>query len=528
MALNNQSYGESFLRNHFRTEMEDREEGRLLKAFRDEWSQAIDMSQVNSINRPSTAQILATLSARGIDASKLDTLTHIGRGIYIVYPKSKEYILPRGNFEIGDVVAKVTTPPPITKMLERKTIDVYVTKFPYEIPLSAFREGFEQRLGITTLNIRKETYKTMPGINTGKIIVKIDARDAAKIPEFLKVCGLPIQTWFYGCMQVRPCSNCGQAGHDKWKCVQLRKNTQTDITSITHTNIQTQRNKEMSHSYAGAVKAKHVIPREPASGEVTALEISSGEIEPTLPDDTNSLEKNNTDDVAVFNRFQVLETEENGDDLKADEREERELEEEIEITPNRESTIEMMEVARTPKKVSKNKRKAISPKQNEGKRRAHKEKGEEELEEPMQDTPDTAAIKKILKEMTTVSIKNTLRCNEESQEITKPTKKLTKRKTTKNIEENTNVAGRKENGKRKEEKTADNHETKITPIEKADENEFVTPPSSPKKKQEKTKATGKKGLSAHNNTATQLQDKNTDTQTQQQNNNTRKGDETQQ
>ncbi|KAL3870741.1 hypothetical protein ACJMK2_038785 [Sinanodonta woodiana] len=135
----NQSYSEQFVRNHFRTEMEDKEKGRLLKAFRDEWSQAVDMSQVNSINRPSTAQVLATLSARGIDASKLDTLTHIGRGIYLVYPKTNHHLLPMGNFEIGDVVARVTTSPPITKMLERTTIDVHITKLPREIPLSAFR-----------------------------------------------------------------------------------------------------------------------------------------------------------------------------------------------------------------------------------------------------------------------------------------------------------------------------------------------------------------------------------------------------
>ncbi|KAL3861567.1 hypothetical protein ACJMK2_007595 [Sinanodonta woodiana] len=292
MTVNNHSYGEHFLRNHFRTEMEDREEGRLLKAFRDEWSQAIDMSHVNNINRPSTAQVLATLSARGIDASELDTLSHIGRGIYLVYPKTNHHLLPMGNFEIGDVVAKVTTSPPITKMLERKTIDVHITKFPREIPLSAFREGFEQRLGIKTLNARKDTHKTMPGVNTGKIIVKVDARDAAKIPEFLKVCGLPIQTWFYGCVKIRPCSNCGQAGHDKWKCVQLGQNTQTDTSNNTHTTTQTQINNALSHSYAATAKAGPEIAREPASGEASAPESSSGEREPTS---SNELVEENYD-----------------------------------------------------------------------------------------------------------------------------------------------------------------------------------------------------------------------------------------
>ncbi|KAL3877234.1 hypothetical protein ACJMK2_034969 [Sinanodonta woodiana] len=521
MTVNNHSYGEHFLRNHFRMEMEDREEGRLLKAFRDEWSQAIDMSHVNSINRPSTAQVLATLSARGIDASKLDTLTHIGRGDIPCVP------------QIGNVVARVTTSPPITKMLERTTIDVHITKFPREIPLSAFREGFEQRIGIKTLNIRKDTHKTMPGVNTGKIIVKVDARDAAKIPEFLKVCGLPIQTWFYGYVKVRPCSNCGQAGHDKWKCVQFGQNTQTDTSNNTHTTTQTQINNALSHSYAAAAKAGPEIAREPASGEVSAPESSSGEREPTSSNEIGNgyqVEENYDTEIYVANRYQILETLGNDEKENEDDRDELEV---IEITSDKENIIEMQEITKSPERAKTPKRKAISPQPNEGTKRSCKENEEDYFEEKTPDTPDTTAIKKILKEMTTASILKTKRSKEGSQDNTKPAEKITIQQGT--IEENTDVNEIKKNVKKQNgKKTSDKHETKTTPKEKADENEFVTPPQSPKKKQNRTKATGKKGVSAHTNTVTQLQDKNTDIQQQQQQqqqqqtNNTRKGNETQQ
>jgi hypothetical protein len=75
-----------------------------------------------------------------------------------------------------------------------KAIDVYVSQFPTEIPIQTFREGLEQRLQIKTLNVRKETFKAISNVNKGKIIVRIDARDAPKVPEFFKISGLLVQT----------------------------------------------------------------------------------------------------------------------------------------------------------------------------------------------------------------------------------------------------------------------------------------------------------------------------------------------
>jgi hypothetical protein len=104
------------------------------------------------------------LAARYINFSNSDTLAHIGRGIYLLYKKGKYLLIHKGNITMGDIISKVTPPSPITQLVNRRRADIY----PFEVRLKTFQVGFEQRLGIKTSELRKETYKTIPGINKGK------------------------------------------------------------------------------------------------------------------------------------------------------------------------------------------------------------------------------------------------------------------------------------------------------------------------------------------------------------------------
>ncbi|KAL3865836.1 hypothetical protein ACJMK2_043186 [Sinanodonta woodiana] len=106
----------------------------------------------------------------------------------------------------------------------------------------------------------------------------------------------------------------------------------------------------------------------------------------------------------------------------------------------------MQEITQSPERVKTSKRKAISPQSNEGTERSCKENEEDYFEEKTPDTPDTTAIKKILKEMTTASILKTKRSKEGSQDNTKPAEKITIQQGT--IEENTDVNEIKKNVKK--------------------------------------------------------------------------------
>ncbi|KAL3837055.1 hypothetical protein ACJMK2_022442 [Sinanodonta woodiana] len=213
-----QSLRQNLIKSFFRTEIRDFEEGRIIHAFREQWAQVIDLSSIEAKHRPNTPTLLAQIVASGVKNEDIDTFTHIGQGIFLIYPRGKAYLLPMGPRQIGDLRAIVKEPPPIMKNLGIKIIDVYVAHFPREIPIEHFTQGFEQCLQMKTLHLRRETFKAMANTNTGKIIVRIDARDASRIPEFFKIGGLLVQSWFCGCIHVRPCSSCQQIGHDKWKC----------------------------------------------------------------------------------------------------------------------------------------------------------------------------------------------------------------------------------------------------------------------------------------------------------------------
>ncbi|KAL3854182.1 hypothetical protein ACJMK2_013460 [Sinanodonta woodiana] len=84
--------------------------------------------------------------------------------------------------------------------------------------LKPLRRPLKVGYKIRTLNVRRETFKATPGVNTGKLIARIDSRDAPKVPEFFKVRGLLVQTWYFGCFQHRPCPNCNQIGHTRSNC----------------------------------------------------------------------------------------------------------------------------------------------------------------------------------------------------------------------------------------------------------------------------------------------------------------------
>ncbi|KAL3848080.1 hypothetical protein ACJMK2_018961 [Sinanodonta woodiana] len=268
------SNGETILKKYFKTTAADTLEGRIIRAFCEDHVQEIDLSHVVAGLRPNTPTLLALLMARGIDPSQVDTLTYTGRGKFLLYPKEKVLLLPQGRIQLGNNIATISKAPPIIKFIGMKTIDIFVSHFPSEIPLTTFKEGFEQRLQINTINVRRETYKAIPNVNTGKIVVRVDSKEAHKVPEFFKISGLLVQTWFVGCTGVRPCSVCGKTGHDKWKCprqafiaggastshnadtnppVQNKQNDQTNQSTYTHSANTT----PPKASYANMTKTNH-------------------------------------------------------------------------------------------------------------------------------------------------------------------------------------------------------------------------------------------------------------------------------
>ena len=50
-----------------------------------------------------------------------------------------------GNVDIGQFTEKVTKASPITKLIERTTVDITVSQFLCEIHLTTFSEGLKQR-----------------------------------------------------------------------------------------------------------------------------------------------------------------------------------------------------------------------------------------------------------------------------------------------------------------------------------------------------------------------------------------------
>ncbi|KAL3854269.1 hypothetical protein ACJMK2_013543 [Sinanodonta woodiana] len=126
----------------------------------------------------------------------------------------------------------------------------------------------------------------MANVNTGKIIVCMDGRDATKIPEFFKVRGLLVQSWFYGCIHIRPCWNCNKTGHDRWKCPKQGTTTnnkkQQQTTQNSDHNL-VQNNETTPKSYAESVKTHSIPPenvaQEPVQGRPN--DFGSTEIEET-------------------------------------------------------------------------------------------------------------------------------------------------------------------------------------------------------------------------------------------------------
>ncbi|KAL3854323.1 hypothetical protein ACJMK2_013597 [Sinanodonta woodiana] len=224
------SLGENLLKSFFRTEILDSAEGRIIHAFREQCAQAIDLSSIEAKHRPNTATLLAQIIASGVNSEDIDTFTHSGRGIFLIYPRGKAYLLLMGPRQIGDIRAIAKEPPAITKNMGIKTIDINVSHFPRQI---------------------KETFKTKANTNTGKLIVRIDARDAPRVQEFFKIEGLLVQCWFYGCIHIRPCSSCQQTGHERWNCTKQNHETLTTKQQIpqntNHNNHTASRNKETTH-----------------------------------------------------------------------------------------------------------------------------------------------------------------------------------------------------------------------------------------------------------------------------------------
>ncbi|KAL3854254.1 hypothetical protein ACJMK2_013528 [Sinanodonta woodiana] len=144
-ALDNvhQSYGEQFFRTYFsRVECEDTPEGSVLHAYRYEWAQAIDLSHVVAGDRPNAPTLLTQIIARGIPVSEIEPFTHIGRGggVFLIYPRTKKFLLPMGSSKL-EIVADVKASLPVTQKVGAKSIYIYVTGFPGEIPIKAFRKS---------------------------------------------------------------------------------------------------------------------------------------------------------------------------------------------------------------------------------------------------------------------------------------------------------------------------------------------------------------------------------------------------
>ncbi|KAL3854302.1 hypothetical protein ACJMK2_013576 [Sinanodonta woodiana] len=134
-ALDNvhQSYGEQFFRTYFsRVECEDTPEGSVLHAYRYEWAQAIDLSHVVAGDRPNAPTLLTQIIARGIPVK--------GGGVFLIYPRTKKFLLPMGSSKL-EIVADVKPSLPVTQKVGAKSIYIYVTGFPGEIPIKAFRKS---------------------------------------------------------------------------------------------------------------------------------------------------------------------------------------------------------------------------------------------------------------------------------------------------------------------------------------------------------------------------------------------------
>ncbi|KAL3854307.1 hypothetical protein ACJMK2_013581 [Sinanodonta woodiana] len=71
----------------------------------------------------------------------------------------RQSLLSGDGVQVGELIANVKQPPPpVIQKVGARSVDVYVTGFPTEIPVKAFKEAFESRLQIRTLNIRRETF----------------------------------------------------------------------------------------------------------------------------------------------------------------------------------------------------------------------------------------------------------------------------------------------------------------------------------------------------------------------------------
>ncbi|KAK3605386.1 hypothetical protein CHS0354_036293 [Potamilus streckersoni] len=179
------------------------------------------MSNIPFQDRPSDAEIIAALDNRGIG---LKPCIMQGRAqSFYTRKKQQEKLITEGNITIKNVVVPVTTAPATTRLAEMKLIDIIVFRFPYEIPLVASKEGLEVTLRIPTYGIKRDTYKAWPNLESGRIVIQIDKKHFTEIPEFFKVKGFVIQTWFYNCHMVRPCSQCNQTGHKKTECGKIQK-----------------------------------------------------------------------------------------------------------------------------------------------------------------------------------------------------------------------------------------------------------------------------------------------------------------
>ncbi|KAL3891138.1 hypothetical protein ACJMK2_003401 [Sinanodonta woodiana] len=103
---------ELILKRHFRTVSEDTEEGRIIHAFLDDFTQEINFSQIRTGSRPNPPTLLALLIAKGIDQAQIDTLTSAGKGTFLLYPKEeKVFLLSMGQIQLGESRAMIYTPP---------------------------------------------------------------------------------------------------------------------------------------------------------------------------------------------------------------------------------------------------------------------------------------------------------------------------------------------------------------------------------------------------------------------------------
>jgi hypothetical protein len=114
------------LKSYFPTDLESNEEGRTIKAHREQGCQVLDLSEIPEKDRPRPSEILQYMVARGTRAEDIKGLQNGRRGKYFLFAKENVPLYPNGSFlEVKGKKVKIGAPPPFTRMLGDRYIEVH-------------------------------------------------------------------------------------------------------------------------------------------------------------------------------------------------------------------------------------------------------------------------------------------------------------------------------------------------------------------------------------------------------------------